>query len=262
MCRWLSYVGSPIYPYQYLYDDPNSLIHQSQKALKSKSVVNGDGFGLGWYTENLKSPGLFKDKLPAWNDENLKSFSSHIESRLFFAHVRAATNAEISRANCHPFKLENRLFMHNGQIGDYQKLRREVEMLIGDDLYPHRKGTTDSEALFLILESLLVEKGFHEACESLIGSIERFSKSQEVTKAFRFTAAYTDGEKLFGVRYSSDKYAPTLFVNKILTGWLLASEPLNENSEEWDVVPANHTVEIDLSLPEPLVRPVVIGGGV
>ncbi len=39
--------------------------------------------------------------------------------------------------------------MHNGYLGDWARLRRPIEALIPDELYPSRSGTTDSEAMFL-----------------------------------------------------------------------------------------------------------------
>src|SRR3712207_9319218 len=70
-------------------------------------------------------------------------------SRLFFAHVRASTGTSTTRANCHPFSHGRFLFMHNGQIGGYARIKRRIEALIPDELYDARLGTTDSEALFL-----------------------------------------------------------------------------------------------------------------
>ncbi len=40
--------------------------------------------------------------------------------------------------------------MHNGQIGGYHRIKRRLEALIPDDLYDTRRGTTDSEAIFLL----------------------------------------------------------------------------------------------------------------
>ncbi len=40
--------------------------------------------------------------------------------------------------------------MHNGKIGNWHKCRKDVEDLIDQVHYPHREGTTDSEALFLV----------------------------------------------------------------------------------------------------------------
>ena len=63
--------------------------------------------------------------------------------------MRAATGTATSRANCHPFAHGRFLFMHNGQVGGWQRVRRRVEAMIPDALYTARTGTTDSEAIFL-----------------------------------------------------------------------------------------------------------------
>jgi predicted glutamine amidotransferase len=43
------------------------------------------------------------------------------------------------------------MFMHNGFIGKWNRVRRHVEALIPDEMYPSRVGTTDSEAVFLAI---------------------------------------------------------------------------------------------------------------
>src|SRR4051812_47125994 len=72
-------------------------------------------------------------------------------SHLFFAHVRSATGTAVTRQNCHPFGCGRWMFMHNGFIGSWNRLRRRVESMIPDAYYPSRLGTTDSEAVFLAM---------------------------------------------------------------------------------------------------------------
>jgi len=149
MCRWLAYSGPPLRLKSLLFEPKNSLIRQSLAASRSAVPTNGDGFGLGWYgTED--HPGVFRDTLPAWNDANLWSLSEQIRARLFFPHVRASTGTAASRDNCHPFRHGGLLFMHNGMIGGFPVIRREVEQLIPADICHDRTVTTDSEAFFLL----------------------------------------------------------------------------------------------------------------
>ena len=250
MCRWLAYIGKPITPRKYLYDDEFSLVEQSLSARQSKSVVNGDGFGLGWYGD-LEEPGLFRDVLPAWNDENLKDLSCQIKSGLFMAHVRAATDTPSNRSNCHPFRYKNSLFMHNGQIGGYLTLRRDLEKLIPDDQFRHRLGSTDSEAILLLLETYMQQKSFEEATTILIDTINQLIEKHNIDEPFRFTACYTDGISLKAVKYSSDKLLPTLFYRQTGDGWLLVSEPLDDEHKEWIAVPDNHYLEISRDSQKP-----------
>jgi len=113
MCRWIAYRGETIPLEQYVTAPAHSLVVQSQRALESTASTNGDGFGMGWYGEHPE-PGLYREVRPAWSDENLRYLCRHIQSHLYFAHVRAATGTPITRPNCHPFACGRWLFMHNG----------------------------------------------------------------------------------------------------------------------------------------------------
>ena len=62
----------------------------------------------------------------------------------------SSTGTSSTRANCHPFAHGPYLFMHNGQIGGYSRIKRRIEALIPDSLYDERRGTTESEAIFLL----------------------------------------------------------------------------------------------------------------
>ena len=150
MCRWIAYRGETIPLEQYVTAPAHSLVVQSQRALESTASTNGDGFGMGWYGEHAE-PGLYREVCPAWSDENLRYLCRHIRSHLYFAHVRASTGTPIMRPNCHPFACGRWMFMHNGLIGNWGRLRRKVESLVPDELYPLRIGTTDSEAAFLAI---------------------------------------------------------------------------------------------------------------
>src|SRR5215468_12194984 len=102
MCRWIAYRGETIALEHYVTAPAHSLIEQSIRALESTASINGDGFGLGWYGDHPE-PGIYRELRPAWSDENLRYLCRHLRSRLFFAHVRAATGTAITRQNCHPF---------------------------------------------------------------------------------------------------------------------------------------------------------------
>jgi len=117
MCRWIAYRGETTALEDYVTEPAHSLISQSIHAMESTASVNGDGFGLGWYGKHPE-PGLYREIRPAWSDENLRYLCRHLQSHLFFAHVRAATGTAITRANCHPFACGKWLFMHNGFLGN------------------------------------------------------------------------------------------------------------------------------------------------
>src|SRR3974390_2564802 len=150
MLRWIAYRGETTALEHYVTEPEHSLSAQSIHALEAMASTNGDGFGLGWYGEHPE-PGLYREVRPAWSDENLRHLCRHIQSHLFFAHVRASTGTPITRPNCRPFACGRYLFMHNGLIGNWARLRRRVEAMVPDEYYASRIGTTDSEAVFLAI---------------------------------------------------------------------------------------------------------------
>ena len=99
-------------------------------------ATNGDGFGIGWY-DKQPEPGLFKSIEPAWNDQNLREVASHITSGHFFAHIRAAIGSAVQQTNCHPFRHGRWLFMHNGFIADFARVKRDLMLAVDESLYPH-----------------------------------------------------------------------------------------------------------------------------
>ena len=254
MCRWIAYRGDVIPLEHYVTSPAHSLIEQSIRALESTAATNGDGFGLGWYGEHPE-PGLYREVRPAWSDENLRYLCRHIRSHLFFAHVRAATGTPVTRPNCHPFACGRFLFMHNGVIGNWPRVRRHVEALIPDALYPSRIGTTDSEAVFL---AILGAGGDRDPLGATVKTLAALT--QMVNKEpLRFTAAISDGQDLYAVRYAANDAANTMYYRAGPDGLVVVSEPLTSDRSIWSAVPPNHvlvakakqaveTVPIDIAL--------------
>lgn len=250
MCRWLAYSGPSIPLAQLVLEPENSLVRQSLSAREGRSVTNGDGFGLGWY-DIRPFPGQYRDVRPAWNDANLHSLSRQIESHLFFAHVRASTGTPTGRVNCHPFRHGEWLFMHNGQIGGYGKLRHELDRRISDENYTDRLGATDSEAIFLLAVGHGLKDDPKGALARTIGEVEALMREHGVTSPLRASIAVTDGKQVVALRYSSDHSSPTLYCLRggCLQGHmkcevgpavLVLSEPLDDAGGDWTEVPEAH----------------------
>jgi glutamine amidotransferase len=238
MCRWAAYVGEPIFLEEIVSRPGHSLIHQSHCATQCHTAINADGFGVAWYG-GRPEPGLYRDVLPAWSDPNLKSLTAQVKSGLFLAHVRASTGTATSRNNCHPFTVGRWSFMHNGQIGGYEAFRRDADMLIREDLYPHRKGATDSEALFLIALAEGLEQDPLAALERAANRLIALSKAKGCGPHLRLTAALSDGTRLYAVRYATDEFAPTLYHrwSDRRMGRAVVSEPLETDEGDWTEVP-------------------------
>jgi predicted glutamine amidotransferase len=237
MCRWAAWIGQPIFLEDIVSRPGHSLVRQSQAAEECKSATNGDGFGLAWYGER-ESPGLYRDIYPAWSDPNLKSLTAQVRSPLFLAHVRASTGTATSRNNCHPFVVGRWSFMHNGQVGGFEAFRRDADMAIPDALYPHRKGATDSEALFLLALAEGLESDPIGAMQRAVARLETLSRQKGTTPHMRLTAAYSDGVRLYALRYASDAHAPSLYHrwDAEAGGRAVVSEPLGAEGD-WQPVP-------------------------
>ncbi|PFH36518.1 hypothetical protein BESB_047100 [Besnoitia besnoiti] len=139
-------------------------------------------------------PCVFTSLKPAWADRNLFILAEKIASRLIFAHVRAAStnlsgscSAAAAKALgsgeeghsaenggdlpvwatcsssvstelcCHPFRCGRFLFMHNGGIGDFERIRRPLLSLLPDPFFTYAitNSSIDSVCLFALFLSLL-----------------------------------------------------------------------------------------------------------
>ena len=149
MCRWLAYSGGEIPLAELIFNTRHSLIDQSLAAKSGPQTTNGDGFGVGWY-DTLDTPGLYKNMQPAWNDVNLHDLCTHVSSPLFIAHIRASTGTAIQYTNCHPFRSGQCLFVHNGVIREFSRVRRRLVHELNDDYFREIAGSTDSELMFLL----------------------------------------------------------------------------------------------------------------
>ena len=200
-------------------------------------------------------PGVFHSTEPAWNDQNLHELSEHISSSHFFAHVRAAIGSAVQQTNCHPFRHGRWLFMHNGYINEFDKIKRDLVLAVDPSLYPQIKGQADSEVLFYLALTLGLEDDPPSAIEQAIGLVEALGSQHGVADPFQGTIATTDGERTWAFRYASSGDARSLyyttdvltlrelypdrelFAQESVDARLIVSEPLGEVAGVWNEVP-------------------------
>jgi glutamine amidotransferase len=219
MCRWVAYAGPALHPSTLLIDTPHSLVAQSLHSPLGQETVNGDGFGLGWYVEGRvpgAAPALFRSIEPAWYDENLRELAQAIESPLFFAHVRAASGPPIQQTNCHPFRHENWLFMHNGVLREFGLMKRDMLLAVDAALFASIKGTTDSEALFHLALTFGLAVDPIGAMGRAVREVERIGAALGVPHPVQGTFAVSDGTTIWAFRYSSEHRSRTLFYSEDL----------------------------------------------
>ncbi|MEZ5739540.1 MAG: class II glutamine amidotransferase [Burkholderiaceae bacterium] len=244
MCRWIAYTGKPTRLEDVVIKPARSLVHQSLHAEQCKTATNGDGFGIGWYGDR-EMPGLYREISPAWSDENLLSLCSQLSASTFFAHVRASTGTGTARTNCHPFSVDPWMFMHNGQVGRFHLVRRAIENLIADNLYGHRRGGTDSEAMFLIALARFEQLGPVASIRAMLQQVEALMNERGIDEPLRFAAALTNGRQLAVFRYANDGMAPSVWYRVENGSLVVVSEPIDDRATGWEALAQNRVLLAD-----------------
>jgi glutamine amidotransferase len=234
MCRFLVWKSSsPILLSDLILTPSHSILTQSYDSrlrLDTRRPHNGDGFGIGYYTDHPDlghDPCVFKSTIPAWNCSNLDRIARKTRSSLVFAHVRASTEGNLSEQNCHPFWSGGLMWMHNGGIGAWHKVKRRLAAGLEDRWFNFVKGGTDSEwafALFLDCLSRLVDSdpekeppvgGFGQAAlrramldtlnkiNSITADIEKDGSGDDTRSLMNF--AVTDGYTVVCTRYVNSR---------------------------------------------------------
>jgi glutamine amidotransferase len=263
MCRWNAYFGQPLVIDELLYQTQHGLIDQSLHARQGVETTNGDGFGIGWYgTRDAVVPGRYRSVTPAWSDQNLRDIAAHIESPLFLAHIRATTGTPVQQTNCHPFRHGRWLFVHNGVLNDFHLYRRELMLMIDPSLFDGIGGSTDSETLFYLALTFGLETDPIGALEQAVGLVEATGRAHGVEYPVQGTFGMSNGERLWAVRYSSERKSRTLYTSadrhtvqalhpdhprfQQLTDEdrLIVSEPLSDLPGVWIAVPESTAIVV------------------
>jgi predicted glutamine amidotransferase len=257
MCRWLAYSGTPVLLDEVLYRPDHSLIDQSLHSRMGVETTNGDGFGIGWYTADTETPAIVREIGPAWNNRNLREIAGHVRSPLFFAHIRASTGTAVQQSNCHPFRHGRWMWMHNGSITDFERLRRDLYVAVDPALFSRIEGTTDSEVMFFLALTFGLDQDPPGAVARMAGFVEQRGHAHGVEFPLQMTVAVSDGENVWAFRYSSQADSRSLFFSSKVDALralhpdvrflreisedtrLVVSEPLGDLPGAWNEVPEN-----------------------
>jgi predicted glutamine amidotransferase len=228
MCRWNAYFGKPVLIEELLFRTRHSLIDQSLHSRMGVETTNGDGFGLGWYRDaGGGSPARYRSVTPAWSDANLRDLAAHVESPLFLAHIRATTGTPVQQTNCHPFRHGRWLFVHNGVIAGFHAMRRDLLYAVDPSLFEGIGGSTDSEVLFYLALTFGLEDDPLGAVEQAVGFVEDTGRAHGIDNPVQMTLGFSDGERLYAVRYSTEHASRSLFVSEDVES-IRALHPDNE----------------------------------
>lgn len=263
MCRWLAYTGNPVSLETMLFHARHSLIDQSLHSRFGATTTNGDGFGLGWYQHPHEMPFRYRCIQPAWHEHNLRELSRAVSAPMFLAHVRAATHTPVQETNCHPFRHRRWMFMHNGMIEDFPRVRRDLLMAIDPQLFTSLEGSTDSETMFLLAMSFGLEHTPVPAIARMAGFVEATARRHGIAHPLSMTVCASDGEQLVAVRYASEGQSPRSLYHSTsfkhlhalypddpriaavgYDAYLIVSEPLVDLPQAWAQVPESTAIVV------------------
>ena len=212
MCRFVLYLGSGITVKSLVTEPENSLIHQSYDNQERAEPLNGDGFGIAWYVPEVSArPALFRSISPAWSNQNLRQLARVTRSRCILAHIRAASpGLPVHELNCHPFGWGSFSFMHNGTVGGFQRIRRQILERLSDEAFHLIAGSTDSEHLFALfadhyrrLARELPLKRMERALTSAIADVEELRRAAGVDEPSLLNLVVGDGRRAVVTRFTS-----------------------------------------------------------
>lgn len=273
MCRFVFYRGAPIRLSSLITEPVHSIIHQSYHSKERAEPLNGDGFGVAWYApEETDRPAIFKDVTPAWNNQNLANLAPVVRSPCIVAHIRAATpGLPVSQLNCHPFSWGQFTFAHNGEVGGFPAIRRQIQSELNDEAFNLLRGSTDSEHLFALFASKYRNNSGNSKLEAMasaltdaITTVETMKMERGIETLSMLNLVLTDGELAVITRYASpgqqDPHSLYLhagasyecvdgvcqMIDRSASGdaVLVASEPLSHDNG-WKRVAANSMYLID-----------------
>lgn len=138
-----------------------SQVHRSllvaENALGTQSSFHPDGWGVAYYLEG--APHLTRSPTTALGDHLFHRLSGVVSSQTVIAHVRKATQGELSVLNCHPFQYGRWVFAHNGDIPSFPERRERLLQHVGAAQRRFILGDTDSEVIFHLILSRMAQDG-------------------------------------------------------------------------------------------------------
>ena len=131
-------------------------------------------------------------------------------------------------------------------------MKRDLQCAVAPELFPYIRGATSSETLFYLALTYGLEQDPLGAMQRVAGDVERLRSHYKIEMPAFLTLAFTDGRTIYALRYASNHDSKTLFYSRNLRaihelngdyeaipegGHILVSEPLDDLSDDWALVP-------------------------
>src|SRR5436189_3496243 len=161
----------------------------------------------------------------------------------------------MQETNTYPFRHGRGLWMHNGLIREFARVRRELALAVDDSLFPSIEGTTDSETMFYLALTFGLEHDPVAAVERMVGFVEQTGHRHGIDLPIQMTIATTDGRTVGAFRYSSEHDSRSLYFSTAMQALkalypeseelaslsdetrVIVSEPLGDLPGAWNEVP-------------------------
>ncbi len=307
MCRVLAYLGEPILVEDLLYKPDVSFVNQTHRAaLFHRLNLAGSGI-VAWDGRSVEPevPYVYRTTSLAIYDKNLRALARKVRATAILAHLRGVaydTRAIISEQNLHPFLFEGAYLAlaHNGQLARFEEMKFSLLPYIRPDLARLVRGTTDSEWIYALVASQLVDPYANHAAQDLAAAVAsalrvlRKVREEHGIRTFSpMNLFLCDGDDLVAACFTfdhgcyeglGDDYHPP--DEKALHIWyttghdygfhggewrmraagseatsaIIASEPLTRDASTWRMVPMQHLIYIRRSDGPPTVELVSLEG--
>jgi len=251
MCRILGKIGN------LEVSEQTKIIGRFQELSHTGCVPKGDpkGHRDGWGVVFYKhGKAILYEKKPtdAFKDADFNQLKKEITQKklgLFLAHLRKASVGSRTLRNTQPYLYLDFSFVHNGTIFNSEKIKLQ------DRLTKLRKGSTDSEKLFLLIIQNIQSK---RRGSSIIGAIKK--AVEDVRKELNYTAMnmlLTNGKKMWAIREINEKneevqilkmekyYELYIGKSKRGDGVVFSSEKISK-SLEWKLINNHEVIEAEL----------------
>jgi glutamine amidotransferase len=117
----------------------------------------------------------------------------------------------VQQTNCHPFRYGRWLWVHNGLVRDFHRIKRDLALAVDESLYTYMEGSTDSEMLFYLALTFGLEEDPARSVGQMVGHVEEVGRRHGTEHPIQMTIGTTDGNSVWGFRYSSEGKSRTLY---------------------------------------------------
>lgn len=239
MCRHFAFLGPPVPLHALVFAPPHGLATQSYAPRRQQNgLLNADGFGVGWYSDEAPEPARYRRAVPIWGEENFAGLARITTSGAMLGAVRSATLGHpVSEGASAPFTAGPWLFSHNGALPGWPGCATALAADLPWPALARQQTLTDSTLLWALLLARL------EAGEDAAAATAAVTARARALTGGRVNLLLHDGRRIVATAtgdtlcYLRGEHPGPDGVPA--PGVIVASEPFDD-SDGWVDVPPEH----------------------